>query len=100
MTDRSDFPDFDPEARLPGPPEPWVPSTMPAVRDGPPYALTEMIAAEPAFAERLVDRLGGDRALARLVLGIRSAADSSGRIVITGCGTSEHGALGVADILR
>ena len=43
----------DPTARLPGAPDPWAPSEMPASRTGPPYAMTEMIAAEPALAGRL-----------------------------------------------
>jgi glucosamine--fructose-6-phosphate aminotransferase (isomerizing) len=91
---------FDPEAPLPGPPDPWQASTMPAVRPGPPWALTEMIAAEPAFAERLLVRLETDDALARLVGAVRAAVAARERIVLTGCGTSEHGALGAASILR
>ena len=51
---------FDPEAPLPGAPDPWAGSEMPAGRDGPPYAMTEMIAAEPALAERLLRRLAED----------------------------------------
>jgi hypothetical protein len=42
--------DFDPQAPLPGAPDPWAGSEMPALRDGPPYAMTEMIAAAPALA--------------------------------------------------
>ena len=42
---------FDADAPLPGAPDPWASSTMPEVRAGPPYAMTEMIAAEPALAE-------------------------------------------------
>ena len=48
---------FDPDAPLPGAPDPWTGSSTPAPRDGPPYAMTEMIAAEPALAERLAARL-------------------------------------------
>ena len=47
---------FDADAPLPGAPDPWASSTMPEMRGGPPYAMTEMIAAEPALAERLVRR--------------------------------------------
>jgi len=57
------MPAFDPEAPLPGAPDPWAGSEMPARRPGPPYAMTEMIAAEPALAERLVGRMQGDPAL-------------------------------------
>ncbi|MDP9250064.1 MAG: SIS domain-containing protein, partial [Chloroflexota bacterium] len=95
---------FDPVVPLPGAPDPWAPSEMPALRDGPPYAMTEMIAAEPALAERLVGRLATDPVLAYVSEGIRSAAEAGDPIVLTGCGTSEHaamiGALLIDDALR
>ena len=74
---------------------------MPPLRPGPPYLMTEMIAAEPALAERILARLAPrDSAAAALASEIRAAADAGAPIVVTGCGTSEHAALGVADILR
>ena len=92
---------FDPTAPLPGPPDPWQSTSMPSLRSGPPYHMTEMIAAEPALALRLLERLAGPAAgTARLADAIRSAASAGQPIVVTGCGTSEHGALGVAEILR
>jgi glutamine---fructose-6-phosphate transaminase (isomerizing) len=95
---------FDPNAPLPGAPQPWAASSMPALRDGPPYAMTEMIAAEPALAERLARQLAGDPAVRGLVGDIRVTAAANGPIVLTGCGTSEHAAMvGVAlldDALR
>jgi glucosamine--fructose-6-phosphate aminotransferase (isomerizing) len=90
---------FDPEAPLPGAPDPWAASTAPALRDGPPYAMTEMIAAEPALAERLVRRLSADAAVDRLATDLRHAAEAGGPIVTTGCGTSEHAAMVVAALL-
>ncbi len=90
---------FDPEAPLPSAPDPWVGSEMPALRDGPPYAMTEMIAAEPALAERLVHRLQSDRSLARPALAIRMAAADHRPIWTTGCGTSEHAAMVAAALL-
>lgn len=87
---------FDSQAPLPGAPDPWVGSSMPAWRDGPPYAMTEMIAAEPALAERLVSRLGADPALERLVAAAREAV----AVTVAGCGTSEHAAMGIAAFLR
>ena len=90
---------FDPEASLPGAPDPWAGSEMPAVREGPPYAMTEMIAAEPALAERLVRRLATDPAVLRLAQEIRAAAADRRPIVTTGCGTSEHAAMIAADLL-
>jgi fructoselysine-6-P-deglycase FrlB-like protein len=92
--------DFDPEAPLPGPPDPWESTSTPGPRTGPPYHMTEMIAAEPALAERLLARLGeADSGAARLAAAIREEARFGDPIVVTGCGTSEHGALGVAEIL-
>ena len=90
---------FDREAPLPGAPDPWAGSEMPALRDGPPYAMTEMIAAEPALAERLVRRLQADPSLGRLAEAIRSAAAQGRPIITTGCGTSEHGAMVAAALL-
>lgn len=90
---------FDPDAPLPGAPDPWAGSEMPALRSGPPYAMTEMIAAEPALAERLVRRLASDRSLARTALAIRMAAADGRPIWTTGCGTSEHAAMVAAALL-
>lgn len=96
MTDRR----LDPDAPLPGPPDPWASTDAPSRRDGPPYHMTEMIEAEPAIARRLLTRLahptGDAAALATAVLDAVRAGDP---VVITGCGTSEHGALAAADIL-
>ena len=62
--------------------------------------MDEMIAAEPALAERLLWRLGrGDGAAARLAAEVRTAAAAGTSIVATGCGTSEHGAMAIAAIL-
>ena len=94
-------PTFDPEAPLAGPPEPWESTSMPSPRDGAPYHMTEMIAAEAAMAQRILARLGAaDSAAARVAFVIRAAAVAGNPIVVVGCGTSEHGALGTAEILR
>ncbi len=90
---------FDPEAQLPGAPDPWAASTMPRRRDGPPYAMTEMIAAEPAFAERLARHLAGSPSVAALAKAITDAAQKHRSIVVTGCGTSEHAAMATSAIL-
>ena len=86
-------------AALPGPPDPWVPSSMPAFRSRPPYLMTEMIAAEPALAERLVHRLAKDEALDALTKAIRDTAAAGAPIMATGCGTSEHAAMGIGLLL-
>ena len=93
-------PEFPPDARLPGAPDPWAPSSPPAWRDGPPYLMTEMIEAEPALAERLLARLWrADGPVFRVADAIRETARTGGSIVTTGCGTSEHGAMATAAIL-
>jgi glucosamine--fructose-6-phosphate aminotransferase (isomerizing) len=92
---------FDPTAPLPPPPDPWTASDMPSARSGPPYHMTEMIAAEPHLARRLLGRLARPGSAAEQLAGAVSDALSAGQpIVVTGCGTSEHAAQGVAAILR
>ena len=94
-------PAFDPLAPLPGPPEPWTSTDTPSLRSGPPYHMTEMIAAEPALARRILARHAAPGGPAEaLATAVRAAADARAPIIVTGCGTSEHAALGVAEILR
>ena len=92
---------FDPAAPLPDMPDPWASSSQPSHRDAPPFHMTEMIEAEPGVAARILERheaVGSTAAeLARV---IRRTVRAGDPVVVTGCGTSEHGALGVADILR
>jgi glucosamine--fructose-6-phosphate aminotransferase (isomerizing) len=90
---------FDPLAPLPGAPDPWQSSSMPAPRDGPPYTMTEMIAAEPAFAERLLTALRDDQTVRRLAADLRAAADAGEPVIFTGCGTSEHAAIACVAIV-
>jgi fructoselysine-6-P-deglycase FrlB-like protein len=91
---------FDPNVPLPGPPDPWAYAPTPSWRDGPPYHLTDMIAAEPALASRIIARLAGDRAVSALADAVRSAAADHAPVVVTGCGTSETAAQGIVEILR
>jgi fructoselysine-6-P-deglycase FrlB-like protein len=92
---------FDPNARLPGPPDPWASTDTPARRSGPPYHMTDMIAAEPAVARRiLANQAGPDSQAAALATAIATAARAGRAVIVTGCGTSEHAALGTVDILR
>jgi fructoselysine-6-P-deglycase FrlB-like protein len=62
--------------------------------------MTEMIAAESALAERLARRLVADTAVTDLASAVRTASDSGAALTITGCGTSEHAAMGGAEILN
>jgi len=98
MNDR-DTSAFDPEDQLPGPPEPWAGAGQPEDRPGPPWLMTRMIAAEPAFAARCFARLAADGSAARLAAELRAAAEAGDPVVVVGCGTSEHGAIGMAAIL-
>jgi fructoselysine-6-P-deglycase FrlB-like protein len=92
---------IDPTAPLPGPPQPWASTDQPVTRDGPPFHMTDMIEAEPFIAERiLAEQEPADGGAARLARAIRKAVAAGDPIVVTGCGTSEHGALGVTEILR
>ena len=92
---------FDPTAPLAGPPEPWESTSTPSTRSGPPYHMTDMIAAEPALARRIVERLAPpDSSAARLAAEIRTTLAAGDPVILTGCGTSEHAALAAAEILR
>jgi glutamine---fructose-6-phosphate transaminase (isomerizing) len=74
---------------------------MPSLRSGPPYHMTEMIAAEPALAGRILARhVAAGGPAAALADAIRAASIAGAPIIVTGCGTSEHAALGAAEILR
>lgn len=90
---------FDPALPLPGAPDPWAASTMPEPRPGPPYVMTEMIAAEPALAERVARRLGADPETERVAAAVQKAAAAGQPILTTGCGTSEHAAMVSAAVL-
>ena len=97
----SDPSSFDPTASLPGSPDPWEAAPTPTARPGPPYHMTEMIDAEPALAGRILGRLAGSgTSAAELAATIRTTIEAGEPVIITGCGTSEHGALAVAEILR
>jgi glutamine---fructose-6-phosphate transaminase (isomerizing) len=92
---------FDPTAPLPAPPDPWTGSDMPSARSGPPYHMTDMIAAEPHLARRLLGRLARPGSSAEeLAAAIRAALTAGEPVVVTGCGTSEHAAQGAVEILR
>jgi glutamine---fructose-6-phosphate transaminase (isomerizing) len=66
-------------------------SFVPELRDGPPWIMEEMVAAQPALARELLD--SPPAAVAGLAAAVR---DASGPVTVVGCGTSEHGAMAVA----
>jgi fructoselysine-6-P-deglycase FrlB-like protein len=73
---------------------------MPSRRDGPPFHMTEMIEAEPRLAIRILDRLARDGSARRLASAVRDSARAGGPVLVVGCGTSEHAAQAVAEVLR
>ena len=92
---------FDPREPLAPAPSPWAELPTPSIRSGPPFHMTEMIAAEPSVAERLLDRLLDlESGAGRIAGAIGQAASSGAPIVVTGCGTSEHAAMAAVEILR
>ena len=97
---RSTLGGFDPEPPLPAAPDPRDNLPKPALRDAPPWAMAEMIAAEPALVERIGRRLLADGSASALAAAIREAVEKGEPVVVTGCGTSEHAARGAAAILR
>src|SRR6478752_4617283 len=84
---------FDPDAPLESAPDPWDYLPMPVVRAAPPWAMAEMIAAEPALAARIGRGVVVDGSADALALALRATAASGGPVVVTGCGTSEHAAI-------
>jgi glutamine---fructose-6-phosphate transaminase (isomerizing) len=92
---------FDPHTPLAVAPDPWAELPQPSVRTGPPFHMTDMIAAEPFVAGRILDRLDDPQGPAgRLAGAIGQSASSGAPIVVTGCGTSEHAAIALVEILR
>src|SRR5215218_7088460 len=91
---------FDADAVLAAAPDPWDYLPMPEVRDGPPWAMAEMVAAEPGVVGRIVERVTADGSAAALAAAIRDAGAAGQPVVVAGCGTSEHAAMGAAAIIR
>ena len=75
----------------------WHRPGFPELRDGPPWVMEEMILAQSGLADAILEApLPGSEALAAA---IARAAEAGEPIVVTGCGTSEHGALAVSALL-
>ncbi len=91
---------FDADAPLLAAPDPWAYLPMPVLRDGPPWATTEAIAAEPGLMARIGRRLLADGSAAAFAAMLRDAVGRGEPVIVTGCGSSEHAAMGVAAILR
>ncbi len=70
-----------------------LPAGFPEWRQGPPWVMAEMIAAQPGVARRILQDRSGQARLADLV---RAAVAAGERIALVGCGTSEHAAMAIA----
>lgn len=73
----------------------WYGEGYPELREGPPWVMEEMIEAEAGLAEPIAAAAGADA----IAAGVARAASAGEPIVVTGCGTSEHGAMAVAALL-
>jgi fructoselysine-6-P-deglycase FrlB-like protein len=66
-------------------------SDMPELRDGPPWAMEEMIQAEPGLVEPILN--------SSAALEAAESIREGGPITIVGCGTSEHAAMAGAHLI-
>jgi glutamine---fructose-6-phosphate transaminase (isomerizing) len=74
----------------------WLTDDFPELRDAPPWVMEEMIVAQARLAAPI---LGADRPeVTRLRDAVAAAAAAGEPVVVTGCGTSEHAALAVAEL--
>jgi len=74
----------------------WHSSDFPELRAGPPWVMQEMMARQPELAAEILTP--GDAAVAAVADAVRAAAAGE-QVTVTGCGTSEHAAHGVAALL-
>jgi glutamine---fructose-6-phosphate transaminase (isomerizing) len=70
----------------------YDPEHFPELRTAPPWVMQEMIESEPALVARIVGSADPS--------GLALLCKGPGPLAVVGCGTSEHGALGVAEMLR
>jgi glucosamine--fructose-6-phosphate aminotransferase (isomerizing) len=75
----------------------WLTDEYPELRDGPPWVMEEMILAERGLPQPILE---GAAAEAAAIRGAVDAAAAAGEpVVVTGCGTSEHVAMAIAEML-
>jgi glucosamine 6-phosphate synthetase-like amidotransferase/phosphosugar isomerase protein len=75
----------------------WLTDDYPELRDGPPWVMEEMILEERDLPVGILDGTGPETA--DVAAAIREAAAQGDPIVVTGCGTSEHGAMAIAELI-
>src|SRR4051812_43268755 len=74
-----------------------APVGEPELRSGPPWVTEEMVAAQPALARALLD--SPPDGLTAFAATLREAFDARLPVSVVGCGTSEHGAMAIAELL-
>ncbi len=74
----------------------WHDESYPELREGRPWVMEEMVAAEPSLAGPI---LGESDAADRVARNVAQTARAGAPVVVTGCGTSEHAALAIAALL-
>jgi glutamine---fructose-6-phosphate transaminase (isomerizing) len=75
----------------------WHTDDFPELRAGPPWVMQEMMASQPELAAAILS--AGDPAAAAIAEAARTAAGAGRPVIVTGCGTSEHAAHGIAALL-
>src|SRR5215207_7638222 len=73
----------------------WHTDDYPELRSAPPWVTGEMVASQP----ELVAPIHANPQATQLAQVILDVDESGEPIVVTGCGTSEHGAMAVAELL-
>src|SRR4051794_15302835 len=73
----------------------WLTPDYPELRDAPPWVMQDMVEAQRELPAGIV----GLSEAAALAEAVRLAIAGGAPVVVTGCGTSEHGALAVAELL-
>jgi glutamine---fructose-6-phosphate transaminase (isomerizing) len=72
----------------------WYTDDYPELRDGPPWVTEEMILSEPALPAAIVGSPAPEAGAIHAA--IHAAVEAGEPVVVTGCGTSEHGSMAVA----
>jgi glucosamine--fructose-6-phosphate aminotransferase (isomerizing) len=75
----------------------WLTEDYPELRAGPPWVMDDMILAERDLPAAILDGAGPETA--DVVAAIRDAAGRGAPIVVAGCGTSEHAAMAIAELI-
>jgi glutamine---fructose-6-phosphate transaminase (isomerizing) len=75
----------------------WLSEDYPEFRDAPPWVMEDMILEERDLPAAILD--GAGRETSDVAAAIRDAAGRGEPIVVTGCGTSEHGAIAIVELL-